>query len=156
MLVPEYEVKLNKEKKAYLRKVSEISIEDSDLTVGNAKMVASIMQKYLNAGELFEERVYVFCLGTKKKLVGISLLSIGKQDCTLFGIKELFIRAILMRAAAVIIAHNHPSGAVIPSKRDIEITEKLRKGCELLEFELLDHVIVSDKDYFSFSEMGLL
>ena len=144
--MPEYEIKLNKKKEAYLRKVAEINIDDSDLTVDSAVTVVGIMRKYFNVGELFEERAYALYLNIRKQLVGI----------TVIGVKELFIRAILIRASAIIVVHNHPSGVVLPSKRDISVTENLRKGCEILELELLDHVIVSDEAYFSFDEMKLL
>lgn len=154
--MPEYEIKLNKKKEAYLRKVAEINIDDSDLTVDSAVTVVGIMRKYFNVGELFEERAYALYLNIRKQLVGISLLSVGNQSCTVIGVKELFIRAILIRASAIIVVHNHPSGVVLPSKRDISVTENLRKGCEILELELLDHVIVSDEAYFSFDEMKLL
>ena len=68
--------------------------------------------------------------------------------------REVFAEALFERAAAVIAAHNHPSGNVEPSSEDREITERLHKAGEVLGIPLLDHVIFSGRGYYSFLEAG--
>jgi DNA repair protein RadC len=66
----------------------------------------------------------------------------------------VFTNAIKQRAASIIVAHNHPSGNLEPSKEDREITYRLKEAGMLLGIELLDHVVFSQKGYFSFLEEG--
>jgi DNA repair protein RadC len=68
----------------------------------------------------------------------------------------VFKAALDARAAAVIAVHNHPSGNLQPSVADVELTEKLRKAGQLLDIPLLDHLIVSERGYYSFADEGRL
>ena len=70
--------------------------------------------------------------------------------------REVAVRALQHRAAAVILAHNHPSGVAEPSHADRRITERLQAGLGLLDIRVLDHVIVGRGEAFSFAEQGLL
>lgn len=70
--------------------------------------------------------------------------------------REVFADVISERASAVIVAHNHPSGRLIPSKADIDITAKLRRAGQILGIHLLDHIIFSSKGYYSFAEHNQL
>ena len=65
-------------------------------------------------------------------------------------------RVIKNRAKSVIFAHNHPSGNISPSKKDIELTQYMYDSLKLLEIRLLDHIIVTKNSYFSFLEEGLI
>jgi DNA repair protein RadC len=68
--------------------------------------------------------------------------------------REVFAEAIAERASAVIVAHNHPSGGVNPSKEDMDITSRLRDAGEILGIKLLDHVIFNHTEHYSFLEQG--
>lgn len=70
--------------------------------------------------------------------------------------RDVFAPAIRASAASLIVCHNHPSGDPTPSAEDSAITERLRKGGELLDIRLLDHVIIADRGYFSFLDSGML
>ncbi|MDU8924301.1 DNA repair protein RadC [Pasteurellaceae bacterium LIM206] len=70
--------------------------------------------------------------------------------------REIVKRAMALNAAAVIVAHNHPSGEVQPSQSDRNITSKIQKACELVDTRLLDHIIVSVDKHFSFAEEHML
>jgi DNA repair protein RadC len=70
--------------------------------------------------------------------------------------REVFAAAVREGAAAVVVAHNHPSGDPTPSREDRAITERLRRAGELLGIELLDHVVVGDERAYSFAEDGFV
>ena len=70
--------------------------------------------------------------------------------------REVFADVITDRAAAVIFAHNHPSGELKPSNSDLKIHEQLTEAAKILGIKVLDHIIVSKKGYYSFQEAGLI
>ncbi len=84
------------------------------------------------------------------------IISMGTLDSSLVDAREVFRKAIVKRAASVIIAHNHPSGNTEPSAEDIEITRRLVKAGNTLGIEVLDHVIISDDGYTSLKSRRLL
>ncbi len=69
--------------------------------------------------------------------------------------REVFADPLIDRASAVILAHNHPAGALNPSEQDIETTQRLRQAGEIMGITVLDHVIFNSTDYFSFLESGI-
>ena len=83
-------------------------------------------------------------------------VSSGSLNASIVHPRELFQRAILANCAAVIVAHNHPSGDPSPSPEDISLTRKLIEAGELLDIPVLDHVILGYGCYASFKEKGLL
>lgn len=95
-------------------------------------------------------------LSTANNINSIHVVSIGSLNQLVVHPRECFKAALLSNADAVILAHNHPSGEVIPSAEDKQITIKLRECGQLLNIRVLDHVIVGDKGYFSFQENALL
>ena len=95
-------------------------------------------------------------MDARNQVLGINTVSIGSLSTSIVHPRELFKAAILMNAAAILIAHNHPSGDPTPSKEDMELTRRLTKAGELLGIEVLDHVILTDTDFLSFKEKGLL
>ncbi len=115
---------------------------------------------YLDNKYLFyslkQEYFYVFYLDTKKNLIERKLLFMGTIDRSLVHPREVFKNAYLASASSFICMHNHPSGDVIPSKADVELTNTLLEIGRIQGIELLDHIIVSDINYFSFYENHLL
>lgn len=109
---------------------------------------------------IFEkETVEVFLavfLTTKHTLIGFHEVSRGTLDSTPAHPREVFKAAILANSAAVIVAHNHPSGDPDPSPDDVALTEKLRLAGALIGIDLLDSMIVADGRYYSFKEGGRL
>ena len=84
------------------------------------------------------------------------VVSVGLVNKTQVHPREVFADPITDRASAIIIAHNHPSGGLTPSKEDIEITKQLKAAGEILGIRLLDHIIFNHKEYYSFLEHGEL
>ena len=111
--------------------------------------------KYLFYG-LKQEYFYAFYLDTKKNLIERKVLFMGTIDRSLVHPREVFKNAYLLSASSFICMHNHPSGDIFPSRADIELTNSLIKIGRLQGIELLDHIIVSDNEYFSFYENNLM
>ncbi|MCC6445242.1 MAG: DNA repair protein RadC [Armatimonadetes bacterium] len=95
-------------------------------------------------------------LDTKNRVLKELIITQGTLNASLIHPRELFNRAIAYRSAAVIVAHNHPSGDPTPSQEDIAVTRRLKDAGELLGIGLLDHLIVGDGRFVSMRERGLL
>ncbi len=106
------------------------------------------------------ERVLALHLNTKHRLIGVHVVSVGTLDASLVHPREVYKAACLSNAAALVIAHNHPSGDPTPSGEDRALSDRLRQAGELLGVALLDFVIVTDPAdgfrYHSFKESGVL
>lgn len=105
--------------------------------------------------ELLETFV-IMPLNTAKKVLGFIEISTGGITGTVIDIRLIFSAAMLTSATAIIVAHNHPSSQTKPSQADFKITEKLVAAGRLLDIQVLDHIIVTPKAYFSFGDEGLL
>jgi len=104
----------------------------------------------------FVEQFKVLLLNRANKVLGIYELSTGGVSGTVADPKLVFAAAIKANASAMILAHNHPSGQVKPSQADINLTKKLVGGGRLLEIPVLDHIIVTGEESYSFADEGLL
>lgn len=102
------------------------------------------------------ETFVVVCLDSQHRVIGMSEISRGIVNSTLVHPREVFRIAIALNAAAVIVAHNHPSGDPTPSVDDRTVTEQLVKSGQLLTIPVHDHLIVCEGRYTSFAEAGLL
>jgi DNA repair protein RadC len=98
----------------------------------------------------------IICLSTKHRVIAYHEVSRGTLDATLVHPREVFKAALLANAAAIILAHNHPSGDPTPSADDVGLTRRLVDGGTLLGVDVLDHIIVGDGRYYSFKEGGRL
>jgi DNA repair protein RadC len=94
-------------------------------------------------------------LNTKNEVIESPLVSVGTLSAALVHPREVFKPAIRASAASVILAHNHPSGKVEPSREDREVTGRLVESAEILGIEVLDHVILGD-GFYSMKEHGKL
>jgi DNA repair protein RadC len=104
---------------------------------------------------LDRENFVVMLLNTKNEVIETSTVSVGTLSASLVHPREVFKPAIRASAASVVLAHNHPSGKVEPSREDREVTRRLSEAAGILGVEVLDHVIVGD-GYFSMKEHGML
>lgn len=105
---------------------------------------------------LAEEVFYVICLNAKGSVAGIHEISHGDLCSSSAHPREVFKRAILNNAAAVILAHNHPSGNPKPSDTDISTTERLVNAGDLLGINVVDHIIVAEGSYCSMKSQSLI
>jgi DNA repair protein RadC len=104
---------------------------------------------------LDRENFVVVLLNTKNEVIETSTVSVGTLSASLVHPREVFKPAIRASAASVVLAHNHPSGKVEPSREDREVTRRIGEAAGILGVEVLDHVIVGD-GYFSMKEHGML
>lgn len=94
-----------------------------------------------------KEHVVAFYFDTQQKLIERRIISVGTLDTSLAHPREVFEPALQLSAAGVVLAHNHPSGSVDPSDDDIAITKRMADAGDLLGITLIDHIIVSDKEF---------
>ena len=95
------------------------------------------------------EMILSVMLTVKNDLIGVETVSIGSITASTTTPRDIFKSAILANAVSIIVCHNHPSGELVPSKNDIEITKQLIAAGELLGIKVLDHLIVSNQGYKS-------
>ena len=128
---------------------------ESRLYVKESKEVASVFLECWNLDtiELYEE-FKVLYLDRKNGIIGIRDLNRGTQDGVIVDIKLLVSVGLLCNCSSVIVAHNHPSGALTPSNNDLELTKKLEKALRLFDLNLIDHVILTKNSYLSFADEG--
>jgi DNA repair protein RadC len=103
-----------------------------------------------------KEHFLAFYVNARSQLVHQETVSIGTLSASLVHPREVFAPAVQHHAAAVIVAHNHPSGDCSPSPEDKDATRRLSRAGELLGVPLLDHLVVSATGFFSFKDRGLL
>jgi len=104
---------------------------------------------------LDKEQFRTVLLNTKNQVVGIEVISVGSLNESIVHPREIFKPAVRKSAAAVILAHNHPSGDPNPSAEDVEVTRRLIEAGGILGIEVLDHVVIGDDRFFSLREAGL-
>lgn len=102
------------------------------------------------------EEFWALFLNKSNQVIDKRRFSIGGVSATIVDVKLIAKHALEILASGVILAHNHPSGEVVPSNQDNQITKKIKEGLSFLDISLLDHIIVGDNKYYSFADEGLL
>jgi DNA repair protein RadC len=123
------------------------------IKITSSKKIFEIMQPII--GELPHEEFWIVYLNNSNKVISKSQLSKGGITGTLVDVRLVFKTALEMGATALILCHNHPSGTLIPSDADKQITKKLKVAGDSLEIKVLDHLIVTENNYFSFVDEGI-
>lgn len=122
--------------------------------IGNSKSVYELLQPKM--GELPHEEFWIVYLNNSNKVLFVGQQSKGGITGTLVDVRLVLKRALELGAVALILAHNHPSGTLRPSEADKQITKKMKAASEALDIKVLDHLIITQKEYFSFADEGLL
>jgi DNA repair protein RadC len=104
----------------------------------------------------FIEQFKVLVLNRAHRVLGICTLSTGGLSSTIIDIRLLFAVALKSNASAIIVAHNHPSGELTPSKNDIIITKRIYDAGKILDIEVLDHLIINKQSFYSFKNEGAI
>ena len=102
------------------------------------------------------EEFWVLCINQHGKLINSVKLSSGGLTTTVVDLRMLFNVLIKNLATSCVLVHNHPSGQLNPSKADKIVTRKIIKSAELLDIQVLDHLIIADNNYFSFADNNLI
>nr|WP_294874453.1 DNA repair protein RadC [uncultured Pedobacter sp.] len=106
--------------------------------------------------DLNHEEFWILILNTANRVIGKQIISKGGLAGTVADPKIIFKTAIEHNAAFIILAHNHPSGNLKPSSQDLQLTKKLVEGGKMLDLQVVDHLIFTDKGYYSFGDHGLI
>lgn len=128
--------------------------EVTELTkITSSKAVFEVMQPII--GELPHEEFWVLYLNNSNKILFKTQLSKGGLTGTVVDVRIVFKIALEQNATAIILSHNHPSGKLMPSDADIQITKKIKSAGQQLEIPVLDHIIITERGYYSFADEGI-
>jgi DNA repair protein RadC len=111
---------------------------------------------FKNLCDLNHEEFWVLYSDTSGKLIAKQRICEGGITQTSVDVKKIMQMAIANRAYGLVLGHNHPSGNITPSHNDIMLTEKIQTAAKLLDLRIIDHLILSGNDYYSFAEDGIL
>lgn len=134
------------------RRKSEETFEVKKIT--SSKAIFEIMQPHL--GDLPHEEFWVIYLNNASKILTKKQISKGGLTQTMVDIRLIFKEALEQNATAIILVHNHPSGNTNPSEEDFIITKKIKSAGDQLQIKTLDHLIITQKSYYSFVDKGNL
>lgn len=134
------------------RRAREKAEERPDLS--SPKAIYEFMHTHLQDEDV--EEAWVLLMNQRFKLIDYKRISVGGLTETAVDVRIILREAILKNATVLAFCHNHPSGNNRPSRQDDQLTESVRKACELMRIYLLDHVIVCDGSYYSYREHGRL
>ena len=137
--------------KNILVKESSKNYPDYD-TLNDAGKVADFMDNVFRAGKKSEEYVWLLAINSKMGLNGVFEVSHGTIAETITSPRDIFTRCLLCNAASFILVHNHPSGSPTPSSEDFKVTRRLIEAGCIMGLPIMDHVIIGNKEYFSFRE----
>lgn len=121
--------------------------------ITSSKAVFDIMQPLI--GELPHEEFWVLFLNNSNKVIYKTQISKGGITGTIVDIRIVFKLALEHNATSIILSHNHPSGKLQASEADIQITKKIKEAGKNLDIQVLDHVIITEKSYYSFVDEGI-
>ena len=123
----------------------------------NSKASFDILLKLYDDDTIeYRETMKMMLLNRAGKVLGVMDISDGGTAGTTADIKVIMQCALLGNANGIILCHNHPSGNLQPSKEDTVLTQKVRSACDIMDMQLLDHIIISSEHYYSFADEGCL
>jgi DNA repair protein RadC len=134
------------------RRRGEEALEKNKIT--SSTSVFELMQPVI--GELQHEEFWIIYMNNSNKVIQKNQLSKGGITGTLVDVRLVLKNALEVGATGLILAHNHPSGTLKPSEADKQITQKLKVASQSLDIKVLDHLIITEKAYFSFADENLL
>jgi len=125
--------------------------------VTSSKDVYEVLMDSWDEGKLdLLEQFKIVLLDRSQRVLGIFLASSGGICGTVVDPKLILTTALKTRSCSLILSHNHPSGNLKPSQADIKLTRKIRQAGEILEIDVLDHLIIGREGYYSFADEGVI
>lgn len=118
--------------------------------------VQRVARSIYQALDADKEHFLLLAMNNKNRVNGFKVISTGSLTASLVHPREVWRAALYLCAAAVVFVHNHPSGDPAPSQEDQEITPRLKETGDMLGIRVLDHVVLGDGQFFSFSDRGLI
>lgn len=99
--------------------------------------------------DLDREMCMTLNLDANNCVLNAHIVSVGGLDSSIVDVKSVMKSALLSNACGIIMYHNHPSGNSTPSQEDFQITEKIKRACEIMDIQFLDHIIIGKENYYS-------
>ena len=115
-----------------------------------------LLPTYREGTICYKEYFKVLFLNQANQVLGYTLISEGGITETSVDVRVILQAALLTNSVALVLAHNHPSGNLKPSRQDMEITKQVKNAAQLMRITVLDHLILTDAGYYSFSDEGEL
>ena len=137
-----------------LQQVSEKRVEYQIDKINSPQKVYDLAKDILKLHLQSEEQFYILCLNTKKQINAIHLVSQGDVNSSIVHPREVFKRALLSNATALILLHNHPTGDSHPSENDNQITKRLQNAGDIMGVRILDHLIICKNEFYSYKGDG--
>lgn len=150
-----YKTKLTENKRVTLEKEVSMNCPDLASIIRSPEDATSIGKGFMQIHENPEEYMYMICMNTKNRVIGVFEISHGNVNSSIVSPREIFQKALLANAVSIIVMHNHPSGDPKPSREDIEVTKRIVEAGKIVGVQVLDHIIVGDQ-YVSLKEKGYL
>ncbi len=134
------------------RRLAMLGVEDR-VQITSPADVAALLQ--VEMAHLDQEHLRCVCLDMKGRVQKIHTVYVGSLNSSMVRIGEVFKEAIRLNSASIIVVHNHPSGDPTPSPEDVQVTEQMVAAGQLLDVEMLDHLVIGQGRYVSLRERGL-
>ena len=141
-------------------KVAEVTLQYKSLREKQGKIISSqeaysiLLSTFRDGTIEYREYAKVLYLNQQNEVIAYNTISEGGLTETAVDVRMILQGALLTNATQVILTHNHPSGNLKPSIQDDQLTERLRKACEIMRINLVDHLIVTTNGYYSYKDMG--
>ena len=137
-----------------------VSYKDADASkrvkIHSSKESYDILKTFYEDCMQHHEECWAMYLNRAGKLLGVSCISRSGIDCTVVDIRIVLQTALVSHASGILLSHNHPSGSTVASTQDNNLTSQLKKGCEAIGIRLLDHIILTEDTYLSYTDEGML
>lgn len=131
----------------------------ANIKIQNSDDIYSVMQRILlreNKTDRNREHLWTISLDNAHKILNIELVSMGSIRATVIDPMEVFSIPLQKRAVKLVLVHNHPSGKLVPSIADKDVTDRMIQVGNIMHIQVLDHLIISESSYYSFANTGLL
>ena len=131
-----------------------LNIEDFKV-VNNSRLMNVVFKQIWNQNDLtIRESFYAIFFNPKLDVVGYRKIGDGSVDAVMVDMRIIFSSALLANATHIAVAHNHPSGSLKPSSADLNLTQQIISASKVLNISFLDHLIITEDDYYSFRDEG--
>lgn len=131
-----------------------LNIEDFKV-VNNSRLMNVVFKQIWNQNDLtIRESFYAIFFNPKLDVVGYRKIGDGSLDAVMVDMRIIFSSALLANATHIAVAHNHPSGSLKPSSADFNLTQQIVSASKVLNISFLDHLIITEDDYYSFRDEG--
>ena len=129
-------------------------IKDSRKVLSSEDAYKYLLSTYKEGTICYKEYFKILLLNQANQVLGYTLISEGGLTSTDVDVRVILQAALLTNSTAIILAHNHPSGNKTPSREDVRMTNQIKEAAQIMRIRVLDHLIITDTGYYSFSDEG--